>query len=493
MAFVLYELVPFLGCLGLGAVSRWWLLRLFIYTFPFTAGNLLWTVNVPVNIGRCAAFAIIFHAAVGNTKLSSIASVAWSRILPVLGMILVITIGGYCWIEADPLNVSLWSQTPLERAGRSLLREFLFWLLPLAFLVTLKTASECKTLIRDFVVAGLFYCGLGLLQFAVYSGTGLDLFPMIRGSLSDGGMVLQSVAGSAAEGRITSICGEPRYLSTLCAVWLVATMICGSLIGLPALGVALAAAVFLITNLLSGSRTGIAQFCMIVFAITLVGLWNTRAGFTRRSIQMLICFGIGFGVALLVGDLTITKRLDSRQDAVTEKIEVMGFAVPLEYNDTASLKLLMRQPGAIVTGFGAGLWQYQVNPSESAIIRQNFFAAGTTALDSLRQNVTVLAYFINYGLIGIIMSAGIYSRMFSVATRGSLVAAGGKLRPSIALLVSTAVAQSSDIGCNVMTFVCIAWCYYSLRDVNSSSYCALTHLSVGSVGSVFREHTASHA
>ena len=47
-------------CLGIGLFSRFSLLRLLVYTMPFIAGNLIYSVlHVLVNIGRVASIAII--------------------------------------------------------------------------------------------------------------------------------------------------------------------------------------------------------------------------------------------------------------------------------------------------------------------------------------------------------------------------------------------------------------------------------------------------
>jgi hypothetical protein len=420
---------------------------------PFIAGNLIYSIRIPVNIGRAASIAIIALACLQLRRWSPFSNPILKRALTLLIITGATTLIGVILAMQFSDTLEMWSQSPAERALRAGLRYGIFWLLPIAIGMFVRSSKESRILLRDFIRAGIFYTVLGILQLGVGQVFGVDLFPIIRNS-GEGSVLLQHMVGDNAVGRITSICGEPRYFSSFLTIWLVFTISCGPLAGLRSWQIRTLSLLFLVTNILTGSRTGLAQLALILALLLIVCLVQQERKLVRRTWEIVLFALAGFLVIALVQGLVLRGRIGIGEDSANDHVEIMGFSLPIEFQDSQPAVLFIEKPFGLVTGFGAGLWQYETDPYASELFRRYFFDQGVQSLDSQRQNITALAFLVDFGLLGIWLAFRFYQFCLGFAERRGGLVLRREFKPVVSVLVvATAIGAVTDIYSNVMVFL----------------------------------------
>jgi len=446
-------------CLELGLLTRLSLLRLFVYTFPYVGGNLLYNTLVPVKIGRVAGFAIIALAFSGLVRSGGGMSVIKEKAGRLLLVTTMITLAGLFWALWSSDSLPLWNQEPLERASRSTVRQITFWLIPIGFSILIRNAEECRTLMRDGLIAGGIYSALGLLQFGVGITTGTDIFPITR--VAGDYLTFQSMIGLDGHGRVTSICGEPRYFSSFLTMWLVFAVMCGPKAGLRSWQVSALSLLFLAVNALTASRSGLAQLLLILLSILVLSFVRRNRGMLREAVQISVFVLVTVTGVLCFGDLTVKGRIAFVDEAPGNRFTVAGYSFPMEYQDGQVLRLMVTNPAFLVAGFGAGLWQYATNPYDNLGYRQTYFSAGVLAIDSMRPNISGLGLLTDFGLFGVWLTVRVYKQCVRVAGSAGSEALRRQFMPAVTvLLIATFAAATTDTYCNVMLFVVLAlWRY----------------------------------
>ena len=267
-------------------------------------------------------------------------------------------------------------------------------------------------------------------------------------------IALQNMVGGNAVGRITSICGEPRYFSGFLTIWLVFTVACGSLAGLRSWQIRALSLFFLATNILTGSRTGLVQLALILASLLILCLVQRERKLIRRTSEIVLFALAGLLVIAFLQGLVLNQRTGIGEDSENDHVEIAGLSLPIEFQDSQPVLLLVEKPLSLVAGFGAGLWQYQTNPNTSQLFRRDFFDQGVRSLDSQRQNINALALLIDFGLLGAWLVFRFYRFCFGLAeTRGGLVFRR-EFKPVVSvLLVATAIASNTDTYSNMMAFL----------------------------------------
>lgn len=380
------------------------LILFFIYSYPYIAGNSVFGIEPPKFIpSQSIAFAILIVGLFRWNFLFKTEKLARTTLFLLVYMVLVTAIG-LLYVNQDYL--SSWSQPPPVRAIRAQLKEVLFWLLPLFSLYMVLAANKSIEFGRAIIYAGIFYCGLGILQLMVNIATGIDLFPIIRGE-----GVLQSVVGSGLDGRITSICGEPRYLSALAAMWLVIIVLFGKQLLFSNYSRVISGSLFVATIILSGSRTGFYSVIIIFMTIFLIQATGRATIISWRKSIVYSFFGLFLVSFLFANSSAITQRSFSKQkDAYFGKqIEIGPVSISIEPQDYLTLAAFIEEPQAIIIGLGAGLAQYYYNPLSDLGIVTNF--GGYDAIDSQRPNFSVIHLVTSFGLVGLLLQFYLYRQL----------------------------------------------------------------------------------
>lgn len=447
-----FDASAFVVCLLLGLYSRHALARVFVYTLPYIAGNFFYTVHIPINIGRSSEFALIALGCFGIAGSQRAMKGPFKRAGDILAVTSLLTVGGLVWVLATSDTLELWLQTPLERAIRSTLREITFWLVPIAVANSIKNAAEARVLLRDFILAGVVYSLLGLGQFAIASVTGVDIFPITR--LVENSLQLQNMVGDGTQGRITSICGEPRYFSSFLTAWMFLTVMIGSVAGFRPMQVGVLSFLFLFTNILTASRSGLAGAVMILAAMIVVSLVVGEEQLRRRANQLIAVVLVGAAASALISGLAIRDRIGSTQDLTSDRITIGGYDLPIEYQDDQALRLFIEKPASLVRGFGNGLWQYSTDPSSNLGFKRGYFEQGVAGIDSMRQNISALGFLVNYGIIGVWAALQFYKECFRISGANRVLRR--QFRPAaITLIAATFSAATTDVYCHVMFIVVI--------------------------------------
>jgi hypothetical protein len=430
---MLFDLLGFLLLLPTGLANPRRLLYLFIWTMPFMAGNMIGPLLISYTPWRSAIYCYLFCVFVKSGKFSHARQLN-SNAFRMLAFFAMITLAGIVYAQRYAPHLEAFTQSPLVHGSRVLLNELMLWLMPVALLWHVQKHEEAGRMLRHIVWAGVFYCSLALLQSGVVKTTGYDLFPIVRAAAGSE-MTLQTVAGAENEvRRINSICGEPRFLSLYCTVWFLLVLTPGNGLRFSAKSKAALAALFLLTNILTVSRSGV-----ITSAAGLLGLlfWPLLAGHSREARRhsmiallplALIAGGILFrGPLMAVYDDTPMGKRGS--DADQRGIEVSDFTVPLEFQDLATLGAVSENPMSLVSGFGAGLWQYYVDPFEDPALVQGF--DNPKSFDSLKQNIALVARILNFGLFGLILAFVFYRKLYGTLKEAGREAGGQTSQPGL--------------------------------------------------------------
>jgi hypothetical protein len=315
-----------------------------------------------------------------------------------------------------------------------------------------KNSTESRLLIRDFLKAGIIYSALGLFQFGSGRLFGTDPFPVIR--YAGDSIVLQDMVGLGGQGRITSICGEPRTFSAFLTIWLVFSVACGLLAGFRSWQAKALCALFLVTNILTGSRSGLAELALILGSLLVLCFVQRSSAFIRRTAEILMLVSLGLLMVALVEGLVIRGRTGIGQDSMNDQVEIGNLSVPIEFQDKQAFLLFIEKPLNVMAGSGAGLWQYQTDPYSSDGFRRYFFDQGVSALDSMRQNITTLSLVADFGLVGLWLAFRFYGFCLRLAERRGSRRAAREFKPALSvLLVALMIDATTDTYCNVMVFL----------------------------------------
>jgi hypothetical protein len=377
---------------------------------------------------------------------------AGKKALVLLFLTSVVTVIGAVWAIQYSDTLALWTQSPATRAIRETSRYAVLWLLPIAFAMPLRNSTETRILIRDFMLAGIAYSALGVVQFAVGITTGVDLFPVIR-TFNDS-IQLQDMVGLRGQGRITSICGEPRAFSCFLTIWFVFTVACGKAAGFTLWQIRSLSALFLGVNILTGSRTGLVQLVLILIALMALCFPQRNREFIRRTFEIVLVASAGLLVIAFVQGLVIKERAGLGEDNMNDQVQIAGLSLPIEFQDKQAFLLFVERPLNLLAGAGAGLWQYQSDPYENEGFRRNFFDQGVLAIDSIRQNITLLAVMSDFGLFGIFLLIQFYRLCFRLAEKPGGLAVQRQFKSVVSiLLVGLVISSGTDTYCNVMVFL----------------------------------------
>jgi hypothetical protein len=412
---MLFDVLGFLLLLPMGLANPRRLLYLFIWTAPFMAGNMIGPLFIPYTPWRSAIYCYLFCVFIKSRSFSHAKPLALFA-LRAFTILSLFSAGAILYAQFEAPYLDSYNQSPLVHGTRVLLSEFIVWLLPLALLWHTLKSEEAPKLIRHILWAGVFYCALGLLQFAVVRTTGYDLFPIVRGAENQASSTIQTVAGTDDEaGRINSICGEPRYLSLYCTIWFFLAIVSGNAVQLSRKRTLFLSLLFLLTDVLTVSRSGLLTLAAGGAGLLVAAFAVRRSAESRRHRKLALVMPVILAVAFIYS-AEITRAYEASllaervSGSINETISVLGVPVPFEYQDGATLVAFRENPWSVPFGFGAGAWQYYVDPFEDSTFIEQF--GSVQAIDSLSQNIKLLARMANFGVVGVVLVWMFYGKLY---------------------------------------------------------------------------------
>jgi hypothetical protein len=404
-----------LNCI-VGALAYWaWMhdrqlpLLCFVWTYPFIGGNWIGSVDVYYTPREAFGFAMVFFGMLDATRN---AVVSQQRLLFALFAVVAImsSVTGLLAISINEVFLSSWRQPAPERVVRSLFYLLMFWATPAAMYSAIRTQLQVIRLFQAIHWSCMVYCTLALFQFALETFVGIDPFPIRRFDAVSAETLTQSLIGADGSGRLTGVCGEPRYLSSFCIVWLIVHWVGGMFGLLPTrrvyIGIILCASV----AFLSGSRTGILTLAIVLTLIIVAATIQGRYRFALQCalVAALLSVLVGSVVALEIG--SFGKRLGSEALSEELSVELGPIRIPIEWADYAAAGVIREKWVSWLIGFGPGLWQYYVDPWSFQLHWIYFGDSRGVGLDSMRPNVSLLFLFSNVGLLGIILVLVMFSQ-----------------------------------------------------------------------------------
>ena len=410
--------ITFIASIHYGLKKPTRIIHILIWVFPYLAGGnaIFGWIPPKIPLSITLGFSIII---IGLFKINKILKVKKLFALTTFFYLLIycglVTCLGLVVVNNDFL--AYWSQPPLIRAINSYLNEVFFWLLPI-FCVTLSYTERSKhshtiiftQLVKSCIYSGFFYSSLGMIQFLASSTVGVDIFPIVRGAGSEGG--LQSVAAGGISGRINSICGEPRYLSAYTNIWFALITCFGKKINIKSSIQFFGSILFILTMLLSGSRTGIFG---VIATLGLIGIFQLF-GFVKilnsKQISIFLMIGLIFNLIIAQPDSVLMNRLNPQEESIHfDNLTIGEIKIPMEFQDLGSLNLTLDNPISFIFGLGSGLWQYGFNPSTNLGLVAIYGKSMT--LESVRPNLGLLHRFSSYGFLGICIMIFCYWKLFN--------------------------------------------------------------------------------
>jgi len=397
-----FDVLVFLVAVGIGRRRPWVPLIAFVWAVPYLGGNYIGGFLLGFAPAHALAFAIAVLTLTNRRAFPNGVHILRNRLYIYLGICVAAGLVGVCLVYARAGFIDQWLQQPPLRVLRSTGVELLRWLLLIAPVMLATREKLAGKLVRHAILAGLFYCGLGLAQFASEQTVHYDPFPIARVTIGESTYHSQSVMDTGLNTRINSICGEPRYLAAYSCLWFCLVAALGKRVGLTARVRILISIVFLVTLVLTGSRTGLLILLLSGLVVTITAL------FTGRVRQAAPLLAIGLVLMSIFSALIINKvgSFGARNSQANlediSSLQIGGIKVPIEWQEIGGISVMMQNPWQVPIGMGPGLWQYYVNPWDQLAVSRAFMDASSVGLDSQRSNIQILARFCDVGLIGCI-------------------------------------------------------------------------------------------
>lgn len=439
------NVLVFFGTINIGRRNVAIPLIAMAWVAPYLGGNFIFGLYLPYSPAKALGLGIAVLAITTRRAVPADMRFLRGRVYLYLGICLAVALLGLCLVYLRAENIDDWRQAPWLRALNATGAEVLRWLLLIAPIILATREKVSQRVLRNAIFAGLFYCTLGCMQFAIEQKFSYDPFPIMREGTVDSGPIAQSVMSSGLDTRINSICGEPRGLAAFCSLWFLLTAALGKRIGISPTHRILLEGFFLFTLVLTGSRTGL----MILAVVGLVaGVTALFSGARRQALTILVVallLGGVFGtlVVLQVGSLgSRTANGNPKLEEGEASVTVGGVPVPFEFQDAASIMVLMENPVQLPIGMGPGLWQYYIDPWKIHAVALYFAGAVDIGLNSVNSNLQVISRLSDVGLLGM----GVMAMLLVALYRFGKARAPGPLRKEYLLSFAVLVAFSQVPG-----------------------------------------------
>jgi hypothetical protein len=161
--------------------------------------------------------------------------------------------------------------------------------------------------------------------------------------------------------------------------------------------------VFLVTLVLTGSRTGLMMLAGAGLVATVTAIFSGNRRQALRLVAAGLVLGACFGALIVFQIGSFGSRVGNSDPNLSEEdttLNVGGIPVPIEFQDAATLMVMAQHPWQFLTGAGPGLWQYYMNPWEYAFVTKYLSGKWETGLDSVKSNLQLIARLSNVGLVG---------------------------------------------------------------------------------------------
>ena len=420
----------------------------FLATAPYIGGNYILGYELPINPSRPLGYALIVLMVLRGRFVRLDRSLL--RLLVLMMLLLVVrTAIGLATLPNEGLD--MWTQQPPTRAVRSLLSEALFWFLPVAAICAVSNGRLVQKAIRVGVWSGVFYSALGLLQFVVSIFGGVDIFPITRLSATKE-IVGEAAAAPGIEGRITSICGEPRYFAAYVAIWLLIVVFFAPGLKLRGVKRMLCSCLFCACIVFSGARTGLFVSVLAGTAALVAGAHYKRL---KPSALIVLVAGLAsfFMIYSYIPNASLFQRVSFQEGYYNRGITVGPVFLPVEYQEFALLNTFVQRPWAHVVGFGAGLWQYFSDVGSDPQVREAFLLESRT-MTSMRSNTRLLDIYAATGLIGLALVYQVYRQVFKNLCPSSATALKAEGRFAFWVwIVLTVVVRHAETYAQVLLFL----------------------------------------
>ena len=394
----------------------------FVWVAPYLGGNIFGGLYLPFAPAHALGFGIAALVLTNWRPVPADVDILRKRVYVFLGICVAAGLVGICLVYFDAQFIDQWRQTPAERVLRATGAEVLRWMLLIAPVTLAARERLSRKLVRHAILAGLFYCALGLVQFGMEQSIHYDPFPIARGSLLYSSEIAQSLIGSGLEGRITGVCGEPRYLSAYCCLWFFLTALLGKRVGLAAASKILIASVFLLTMVLTGSRTGLLILMVTGMAVCVAVVISGRLRLLLPILAIALLLAGIFGTLVIQRVGSFGARNNTAENLNdSESYTVGGMHLPIEWGDVGGLSVMMRNPWQLVTGMGPGLWQYYENPWDHQFVRTYFLGASAVGLDSVKPDLQLIARLSDVGLVGLCAMVAVLVALYRHGKSGTPV------------------------------------------------------------------------
>lgn len=185
-------------------------------------------------------------------------------------------------------------------------------------------------LLKTYVYSCLVLAMLGLLQFVVFSVTGVDIFPIGMFS-SDGRSGYVLIAGEL-QLRVSSFGGEPKGLGQSLAIGLALLMVFGRMLGFAANRKRIAAALLFVVIVLTNSSSA---FIVLLIVAGFTYVFSRRAVPFPRGVVTFLVLGISLGITgIYYGIAATTDTL-----APIEYPQIDTFLESIQYKLTERVRL----------------------------------------------------------------------------------------------------------------------------------------------------------
>jgi hypothetical protein len=388
-----------------------------VWVAPYLGGNFIGGFYLPFAPAYALGFAIAVLAVTKHKTFRADWFILRKRVYAYLKICVIAGLAGIIAVYMFAGFIEQWRQIPSIRVLNATCSEALRWLLLIAPITLATRKRFSQKLVRHAIFAGLFYCALGFVQFGVERVFSYDLFPIARGSVGETGFVSQSTMAYGFDSRITSICGEPRYLAAFCCLWFLLILALGRHIGFSATRRGLIAGIYLLTIILTGSRSGLLILLAVGIVVSVVAVYIGRL----RVIVSLLSIGLLVGIIFAAIITTHSGSFGTRNNidiADETTLAVGGVNVPVEWGEIARFSEITNHPWQLLIGAGPGLWQYYVNPWDYQFVNTYYSEIEGKGLDSVRSNFQIISRLCDVGLIGLIAMVALLVALYRYGKSG---------------------------------------------------------------------------